>query len=1040
MPNNTNVTYQEATFDFSDGWIIHHSPNFALHGNIVRQDSITSDGKRKATFTINLNSLTLESGSYFGFAWQMLLVIMPSSNGVLDQIPSDSIYDTLNQYGAKPFLIFDPEDYNEYAQYIGAAPCTWYIPFNSDNGYNYSGFDSTNDGYKDIGIPNRDWYGGQQMTDKINSVLAAKGITNTLEFEGVDETDPNLDQFNIMVFTRCGTVIQSSGCTILVNNEDREYQKTPSQLPYIRVKYNESINPPIIESKPDPTHLNFRSLTITPHTVSGRGVKLDIAWQVFKPPGWTEEFGDKEYRPGLCVRLSKKDNNGTTTLLDRSEGILVESNSTNPTDANFSPASVVFIRSDGNKQWDPNIPNSSNNLSIVRYTNSNQDQQVQWKGSSDSSNTSNDLSIKKLFNIYNTSFGKNTEIIDYNGNKESVDVEYYSVSIFYAGLDMGSKYVADAALYREEGGLRWPEDSTKFISTEFDTYGTKIDNTSSTDNSINFKCSLTKPTKTEHGNYVRYRYGTTAYDKNKRVDGSKGWTQNGSSGDATIYLANLTADTTYYIQSIAGNATSTDQGITAVTGYITDKGGGIVGISANQNDTNFESNGIKTSNAEIEIPDEPGGGSSGCAHKLTIEVYIDSINLETSCGTLMCEINYRVRHGCTADSDHFKFNSNFGINVSCSSGDSKFFQFEGFNAFENTERASDYVAIVNMVKIVQESGTFKVGFTGLNEGTNYTVTVGGNTINIRVPSGCSSKLKSFKIPQIVRSAYTRQLITSYETTSRCIRITGTSFRYPNDYVLVKIDSNDGTTSTRIRSGSNTGSTFNKLSHNTTHTVIVEIVDCFAFNSNGERTNNNDSTVELYIRTKLLSILITRFTTYQHAIECIAKMQVDSTYRSTDAICNERFSIVNDNHKTYAEPFGSRGYLNNQVINKNTYDSKLLLYSGYYNYSNHEATVRFNKLSNYYCWYILVVTGTDGYNEVTTSETQACTQFPFSWIYSNGSWKRYMSYVHDGSKYIPAPVFVHNDGRYIEANGNRPEDEASDSWIKYSRNDRTNYPD
>lgn len=25
MPNNTNVTYQEATFDFSDGWIIHHS-------------------------------------------------------------------------------------------------------------------------------------------------------------------------------------------------------------------------------------------------------------------------------------------------------------------------------------------------------------------------------------------------------------------------------------------------------------------------------------------------------------------------------------------------------------------------------------------------------------------------------------------------------------------------------------------------------------------------------------------------------------------------------------------------------------------------------------------------------------------------------------------------------------------------------------------------------------------------------------------------------------------------------------------------------
>ena len=52
----------------------------------------------------------------------------------------------------------------------------------------------------------------------------------------------------------------------------------------------------------------------------------------------------------------------------------------------------------------------------------------------------------------------------------------------------------------------------------------------------------------------------------------------------------------------------------------------------------------------------------------------------------------------------------------------------------------------------------------------------------------------------------------------------------------------------------------------------------------------------------------------------------------------------------------------------------------------------------------------------------------------------MSYVHDGSRYVPAPVFVHNDGKYIEANGNRPADETSDGWIKYSRNDRTNYPD
>lgn len=982
-----------------DGWVIHESPTFKIYGSIKREDYLDENGIRNAKFSLQDTYLEFGGGaSMFNESWQMMIVISKNEFDIIDASDSNgninADFDTfMANNSAKYFYLFNPGSNDPGDSYDG-VPCTWYLPCSYDGSTFESG---ESDG------PSR---------KRIQKFPSAENIY-PLIFTGDDVAD----SMNIMIFTRCQfTYDGSSGCTILVTGDDHYHSGQSGidgfiDVPYMRVKYNNTTTTPDIVIEPEKDDINFKSLVATTQFESGRGIRFDVTWLTYKPTDFDLNYPDENgnYHPNLVIRLLK-DNN----IIDVTRNIkLVPSQSgRGANNLPTSPGAIYLINNTtgATTEWNSNNPDTNLDRSDVSS-------EPQWNP------TAREEAYG--FNIYNNTCA----------NEFSDDgMEKFSAFIYYTGLDMGSTYTLQVALYRGTGGFRLPFNNDEWVTTTGQTYGTNISGLSATETSIEFKCDLTRPTKTAWGNNVYYRYAKRnqvfpdkypTANKPSDIQSCSDWMM--ASDNNYISITGLDSEAFYAIQCIAVN--SDGSFVNAVTGKITDMLNGNIGISNIYNDT--QSTAVLQTSEEYVPPTDPGGGnvSGGNNHHINVQLKILSLDLEASAQTIKCVIKYRYIFGSNHDDGFSLNNSNNedSIQVRCQGGSinkSKYCKLE----FNDSNRNAEY--------------TITTGFTGLNKGTRYTITIGGNKIRFKAPSYCScftnDLTKYMTISSYSNIINTRKLILSVmNTTSRCVQIRGESYAYPDDRILISIQNKGSIT---INSGSNTGDYFNKLVHNTSYTVTGEIVDCFAFTENGSETRTNDSIESISIRTKRLKIILVDYSTYQHAIECICKMTVDGADTSIDAICKEKFSIVNSEEEYVCSPYAVQNYLDNQIIKRNINDGYMELATDYYNYSTHRATVRYKKLSNYYCWYKIVITGTDGYNKVSTDIITINTEFPYIWIYSNGSWKRYMSYVHDGSKYVPAPVFVHNDGRYIEANGNRPADETSDGWIKYSRNDRTNYPD
>jgi hypothetical protein len=205
---------------------------------------------------------------------------------------------------------------------------------------------------------------------------------------------------------------------------------------------------------------------------------------------------------------------------------------------------------------------------------------------------------------------------------------------------------------------------------------------------------------------------------------------------------------------------------------------------------------------------------------------------------------------------------------------------------------------------------------------------------------------------------------------------------------------------------NTYKIYNNLAHNTSHTIYARIKGCFAFDSSGNVTNENDSIINKSVSTYLLSLSGSIFEEHQHSLVTLWQAYVNGTACDKDAIDGTLFGFTSMITKAKKS---NPPYQSSEVTEGNNGNT-----TG--NYQTDKKAYSTN-LTWYYCEYEVIVTITDGYNEVSNKVT-AHTIFPATWLYSNSDnkWHRYMPHIYTGGKYVPAVGFIYKNNKYSEPNG------------------------
>ena len=280
----------------------------------------------------------------------------------------------------------------------------------------------------------------------------------------------------------------------------------------------------------------------------------------------------------------------------------------------------------------------------------------------------------------------------------------------------------------------------------------------------------------------------------------------------------------------------------------------------------------------------------------------------------------------------------------------------------------------------------RIGFTGLNKNTTYTVSwVITDTEGNETNGSYSLTTKQARFTTINRSTKSIQFASESVNTSDDMeqRLGSDDWDYVSENELL---------------------TYDYLPHNTAYTIYCRIAGCYAFDSSGNETSYNDSEESLTVYTRLLSLTGSIYEQHQHSLITLWQAKVDGVNTDMDSIDGTEFEF------TYMSTIARKAnppYQASEIIEGNdgeTYGEYLV-----------DKKIYSDNLTWYYCEYIVSASITDGYNIVGGAVT-AHTLFPASWIFSGGQWHRYMPHIYTNNKWIPAPAFVYNNYEYLEPNG------------------------
>lgn len=313
-------------------------------------------------------------------------------------------------------------------------------------------------------------------------------------------------------------------------------------------------------------------------------------------------------------------------------------------------------------------------------------------------------------------------------------------------------------------------------------------------------------------------------------------------------------------------------------------------------------------------------------------------------------------------------------------------------------------------RTLSNSGGY-VGFTGLTPGVSYTAswrvvsTYNYTYIYIVINEDGEEEEKTGVATDVIETTGSLSFLTKKATfgtpinaTSKIIEFKSLS-NYGSDKMEQTVGSEEWYTVEQ-----NTYVMHDNLTHNTSYTIRARILDCYAFNTSGNATSVNDSEISTTVSTKLLSLSGSISEEHQHTLVTLWQAYVDGVATNSDAIDGTAFEF------TYIDTIARKNnppYQSAEVIqgsNGNT--------TGDYQY---DKKVYSRNLTWYYCEYIVTVSITDGYN-IVANTVIAHTIFPATWIFSGSQWHRYMGHVYTNDKYVPAPVFIYNNGIYREPNG------------------------
>lgn len=327
-------------------------------------------------------------------------------------------------------------------------------------------------------------------------------------------------------------------------------------------------------------------------------------------------------------------------------------------------------------------------------------------------------------------------------------------------------------------------------------------------------------------------------------------------------------------------------------------------------------------------------------------------------------------------------------------------------------------------KSIFSSGTY-VGFTGLHPNTTYSIVwlirsyySYEYTYTIIDDKGEEVERSETRTDMVETtgsySLTTKQAaFVSINRSTKTIQVSSESVNTNGEIMQMRVQSfdNDNTSRDWVDADENKLVAFTNLEHNKLHFVNCRIAGCYEFDSSGNETDVNDSEISELYSTLKLSFSCTNVVEFQHKI--ITQWQAytsdgdNGTLIATnrDAVDNILFSFYDmDTEAVKNNP----PYQSAEVIegsNGNTWGT----------YKDDSRTVYSEDLTWYYCEYLIKVAVTDGFN-VVYGFVRAHTLFPAAWIYSNGSWNRYMGHVYTDGKWVPAPAFIYSDNEYKEPNG------------------------
>lgn len=282
-----------------------------------------------------------------------------------------------------------------------------------------------------------------------------------------------------------------------------------------------------------------------------------------------------------------------------------------------------------------------------------------------------------------------------------------------------------------------------------------------------------------------------------------------------------------------------------------------------------------------------------------------------------------------------------------------------------------------------------VVFTGLEPGTSYIVTYSFD-------DGATSY------------SFTQYLLTkgvniyNVSSSSKAIRYMVNATGIENDILQTTVDDREWRNTVKY------GITIqNNLTHNTTHVIKAKILNCYAYDADTKQlTTINDSIVTRNCDTcELSAIFGDTLYAEQHTITFNTKTYLNGVSYAGDPITGDPYTVIKVN-TTAIKDEGFNGPFDNEE------NSSMVIF-GTVSRPNIGKTIVVHA-DYYYCHYKINFTITDGCNEIKSSTADIYTEFPYSLIRHNDSWKKVKPYVYHDGKWTPATIFTFMNNKWNEA--------------------------